>query len=252
MLLFVPARGEQPPVSRTLRVLSYNIHHAEGTDGVLDLARIAGIVNGARPDLVALQEVDQGTERADGVNQLAELARLTGMHAEFGKAIDYMGGRYGVAVLSRWPLSRPYTLALPGAADREPRIALAVQVRAREDGPLLQFISTHLDQGRDEQNRLAQAEFLDGLDIGEGTPALLAGDMNSRADTAVMKALESHWTNAAGDQSLAADGRPRFRSDYVLFRPTQSWRVLESSVIDDRVASDHRPVVVVLEWIGAR
>jgi endonuclease/exonuclease/phosphatase family metal-dependent hydrolase len=251
LLLFVPARGDQASVSGTLRVLTYNIHHGEGTDGVFDLTRIAGIVKSARPDLVALQEVDQGTARAGGVYQLEELARLTGLHAEFGKAMDFMGGGYGVAVMSRWPLSRPHIQPLPGAADREPRTALTVQVKPGDDAPRLQFTSTHLDQGRDEQNRLAQAEFLRGLDV--GLPALLAGDMNSRADTAVMKTLETRWTNAFDfGLSLAIDGRPRFRGDYVLFQPADSWRVLEATVIDDRVASDHRPVLAVLEWSGAR
>jgi hypothetical protein len=43
--------------STRLRVLSYNIHHGEGVDGKLDLARIAGAINSVKPDLVALQEL---------------------------------------------------------------------------------------------------------------------------------------------------------------------------------------------------
>src|SRR5688572_8882435 len=105
---FIWPGADQAPVPGTLRVLTYNIHHGEGTDGVFDLARIAEVIKSARADLVALQEVDQGTDRAGGVNQLDELARLTGMHAEFGKAMDYMNGGYGVAVLSRWPLVRAH------------------------------------------------------------------------------------------------------------------------------------------------
>lgn len=68
-----------PVASDALRVLTYNIHHGEGTDGVLDLERIAGVIKGASPDLVALQEVDVGAERTGGVDQAGELGRLTGM-----------------------------------------------------------------------------------------------------------------------------------------------------------------------------
>ena len=75
LLLFVGARGSQP-IPLTLRVLTYNIHHGEGADGRVDLARLAGVVTSVHPDLVALQEVDEGTERASGVDELAELARL--------------------------------------------------------------------------------------------------------------------------------------------------------------------------------
>jgi endonuclease/exonuclease/phosphatase family metal-dependent hydrolase len=39
------------------------------------------------------------------------------------------------------------------------------------------------------------------------------------------------------------------RVDHVLVRPAESWRVLESRVFDEPVASDHRPVLVVLEWL---
>jgi endonuclease/exonuclease/phosphatase family metal-dependent hydrolase len=40
--------------------------------------------------------------------------------------------------------------------------------------------------------------------------------------------------------------------DYVLVRPADLWRVIESSVVDAPVASDHRPVLAVLEWTGDR
>jgi endonuclease/exonuclease/phosphatase family metal-dependent hydrolase len=252
--MFILAGGYQAaPISRTLRVLTYNIHHGEGTDGIIDLSRQAEIVKSVQPDLVALQEVDERTERTSGVNQLQELARLTGMHAEFGKAMDYSGGGYGVAVLSRWPIVGTRNNPLPTFQDREPRTALTALVRVDAAWPLLQFTSTHLDQGRDEGNRLAQVEHLNALEVGDEAPEILAGDMNSRPDTEVMKLLERQWTNATtADPSmpLAADGRPRFRGDYILVRPTHCWRVIEATVLDDRLASDHRPVLVVLEWIA--
>ena len=45
-----------------LRVMTYNIHHCAGTDGKLDLDRIAGIIKAENADVVGLQEVerDQG------------------------------------------------------------------------------------------------------------------------------------------------------------------------------------------------
>ena len=42
----------------TIRVLTYNIHHGEGMDGVIDLERIANVIRQTEADLVALQEVD--------------------------------------------------------------------------------------------------------------------------------------------------------------------------------------------------
>jgi len=39
----------------------------------------------------------------------------------------------------------------------------------------------------------------------------------------------------------------RTKIDYVFFRPAAGWGVVEQQVIDEPVASDHRPLLVVLE-----
>lgn len=255
LLLFaVWARGSQTD-PLTLRVLTYNIHHGEGMDGRVDLSRLAGVVTSVHPDLVALQEVDEGTERASGVDELAELERLTDLHGVFGKAMDYSGGEYGVAVLSRWPLLRTHNDPLPTLEEHEPRTALTVEVAVGEGGPRIEFTSTHLDQARDPENRLAQARYLNERLVHQDDQAtILAGDMNARPDTPVMDVLQERWTNppAADPSPISPSGRPRLRVDYVLIRPAARWRVVESSIVDEAVASDHRPLLVVLEWTGPR
>jgi endonuclease/exonuclease/phosphatase family metal-dependent hydrolase len=254
LLLFVWDRHPQI-LPLTVRVVTYNIHHGEGTDGRFDLSRLASVVTSVNPDLVALQEVDQGTERASGVSELTELARLTHMHPAFGKAMDYLGGQYGVAVLSRWPLLRTDNAPLPSVADREPRTALSVEVNTGKHGPLIQFTSTHLDQMRDPGNRLAQARYLNERLVHEdGQATILAGDMNARPGTEVMDLFDEQWNDPPADDPSPTwpNGRPRSRVDYVLVRPASNWRVIESRIIDEPVASDHRPLLVVLEWIGSR
>ena len=104
VLAVLPASVAWAELPDEIRVLTYNIHHGEGVDGKFDLPRIADVIKLASPDLVALQEVDQGTARASGVDQPAELARLTGMKVVFGRNIDFQGGGYGTAVLSRLPV----------------------------------------------------------------------------------------------------------------------------------------------------
>jgi endonuclease/exonuclease/phosphatase family metal-dependent hydrolase len=239
----------------TLRVLTYNIHHGEGTDGRVDLSRLAEVVSAVDPDLVALQEVDEGTERVNGVSELAELARLTHMHPAFGKAMNYLGGQYGVAILSRWPLLHTDNDPLPNSPEREPRTALTVEVEMGAYGPRLEFTSTHLDQTRDPQDRLAQARSLNARHVHEnGQATILAGDLNARTGTDVMDLFDERWTDppAIDPSPIAPSGRPRSRVDHVLIRPTENWRVIESRLIDDAVASDHRPLLVVLEWTGPR
>src|SRR5512142_1551034 len=97
---------------RRVTVLTYNIHHGEGTDGRIDLERIARVIRLVSPDLAALQEVDRRTTRSGGVDQLAELGRLTGMEPLFGKTIPHQGGDYGNAVLSRMQVAEHVNTAL--------------------------------------------------------------------------------------------------------------------------------------------
>src|SRR5262245_6477137 len=89
---FTTARS---PVSLTVRILTYNIHHGEGTDGRFDLPRLADVIETAAPDLVALQEVDQGTARSEGVQQLTELGGMTGLHSAFERSIEFQVGDLG-------------------------------------------------------------------------------------------------------------------------------------------------------------
>ncbi len=108
-LLFLAAIAALPPFAHAdeptrLRVLSYNIHHGAGIDGRLDLERIARVIQSARPDVVALQEVDRGVARSKRIDEPAELARLTGLRAIFERNITYQGGDYGNAVLTGLPV----------------------------------------------------------------------------------------------------------------------------------------------------
>jgi endonuclease/exonuclease/phosphatase family metal-dependent hydrolase len=240
-------RGDTSPL--VVRVLTYNIHHGEGLDGRFDLPRIAAIVNAADADLIALQEVDRGTRRASGVDQLEELSRLTTRHAVFGKAIDYQGGAYGVGVLSRWPVQRVTQRALPGSPAREPRTALTVEVALHDGAPRIQFTTTHLDQGREQMDQVAQASYLASA-FRADRAGILAGDLNTRADSPTMQILARRWTDTFVDPPPDPNARARRRIDYVMVRPAEAWRTLEARYLDAPMASDHQPVLVVLEWLG--
>ena len=58
------------------RVMTYNIHHGEGTDNIIDIKRIAKVINKWSPELVALQEVDNGTTRSGNINEADTLSLI--------------------------------------------------------------------------------------------------------------------------------------------------------------------------------
>ncbi len=224
-----------------LRVLTYNIHHGEGTDRKFDLERLAKIIKATEPDVVALQEVDRNTRRASGVDQAVELGKLTGMHAQFGKAMDYSGGEYGEAILSRHKPTNVNVHALPHGPGREPRAAIAVTLAARDGFPELVFIGTHLcHQSNDD--RVAQTKKInEAYPPGSKVVAILAGDLNARTDSPPMREFGKQWSDTMPKRN---------KIDYVLVRPADPWRVVETKIIPEPVASDHDPVLVVLEWRG--
>ncbi|MHB8973331.1 MAG: endonuclease/exonuclease/phosphatase family protein [Pirellulaceae bacterium] len=231
-----------------VRVLTYNIHHGEGLDGQLDLARIAGVIQRSEPDVVALQEVDVKTTRSRGVDQAAELARLTGMQVAFGKAMDYAGGQYGEAILSRWPLDEVHVLDLPYSAGCEPRCVLAARVQLPDGRPSFVFASTHLEHAQANVRLCQSGKLSSQLAYVQELPVILAGDFNAEPASLPLSVLRRHWSSATADESLPtfpAD-QPRVMLDHVVYRPESHWQVLETQVVDEPRASDHRPLLVVL------
>ena len=91
LILCFAAAGSEPHAPQ-LRVLTYNIHHGQGTDGKFDYPRLADIIKRVNPDVVALQEVDRHTNRASGIDQASLLGRLTNMKSAYGKAMHFSGG----------------------------------------------------------------------------------------------------------------------------------------------------------------
>jgi endonuclease/exonuclease/phosphatase family metal-dependent hydrolase len=241
--------GAEQPRNVRLRVLSYNIHHGEGVDGKLDLDRIARVIRAVEPDLVALQEVDQNVRRSESVDQPAELARLTGMRVVFGQNIPLEGGGYGNAVLSRLEVVRHENHKLPNVDAGEQRGVLEMEVAAGGlEQPLL-FFATHLDHRRDERERLASAKAIGELAGKQGArPMVLAGDLNATPESAVMTEFGKSWqrSNAEILPTIPVD-EPRRQIDYVMLRPASRWKVIETKVIDEPVASDHRPILAIIE-----
>ncbi|MCH7814190.1 MAG: endonuclease/exonuclease/phosphatase family protein, partial [Planctomycetes bacterium] len=134
------------------RVLTYNIHHAEGVDGRIDLERIAAVIRRAEADLVALQEVDRGVERSGCVDQPERPAALTGMQIVFAKNIDHEGGAYGNAVLSRFPVEGHRNHRLPRTPPNEQRGLLEIHIQP--GGNEFVFLATHLDHQADDDERV--------------------------------------------------------------------------------------------------
>lgn len=238
---------EQPqPTSTTpeptLRVLTYNIHHGRAMDGKFDYERLAQTIAELDPDVVALQEVDNKTQRASGIDQAKKLGEMLKMNSAFGSALYFSGGQYGEGVLSRFPIKEIKAHHLPFAFGNEPRTALEVTVTPDNGVPEFVFVGTHLCHQSGE-TRLQQTKELNRIFGAQSKlPILMAGDFNARPDSDPMQVLlGENWLDAVA---------PNSRIDFILLRKNDPWEIVETTIVDEPVVSDHDPIFTVLKWRG--
>lgn len=248
------ARTSAEPLafSQKIRVMTYNIHVGVGMDKKLDLPRIAGVINAQHPDLVGLQEVDRGVQRTQGIDEIAELAKLTRMDYAFAFNLHYQGGQYGVAILSRSPIRATDHRLFQNTREAERRGFIRAEVRVH--GRLVNFVTTHLDYQYDDGRLFESQQLLSALKDVKG-PLIIVGDFNDipagRAYQLMRYQFGDAWIESRGTEeglSYPAD-KPAKRIDYIFFRSTDRVRT-KSAWIINTLASDHLPVVADLEIGG--
>ena len=224
-----------------MRAVTWNIRHAE----LRGLAAVAETLRAEDADLIALQEVDRGVRRSDGVDQARWLGEALGLSWGFARAIPWEGGDYGVALLVKPALvgGRPLRVTsfrLPGGSGpgEEARVLLG----ARAGG--LRVFVTHLDLP--PAVRLRQAEAI-GAAMDGNEHALLLGDFNEGPlGPAVQRlaalGLRDAWSEAhVPERSTAPSDRPQERIDLVLLGGSVGPAFVTRAVDSD--ASDH-PLIV--------
>jgi endonuclease/exonuclease/phosphatase family metal-dependent hydrolase len=254
------ATAGRAAAERSARVLVYNMHAGKDASGIDNLQRIATLVDSLDADIVLLQEVDRNTTRSGKVDQPATLARLTGYHVAFGKSLDYQGGEYGIAILSRWPITFDTTVPLPidppqprSGGSYEPRAALRATIAA-PSGPLA-VVNTHLDASGDDRWRRQEIRrviaIVDSLRT-RGIPTLAGGDINSTPESEVQATargagLRDAWLICGTGDGLTYPAASAVkRIDYLYLTGSAT---CTGAVVVESQASDHRPVLfTVRNW----
>ncbi|MDR3250709.1 MAG: endonuclease/exonuclease/phosphatase family protein [Tannerella sp.] len=227
----------------TVSIMSYNIRNARGMDEKTDYKRLADVILRESPDIVAVQEIDSVTGRSKGVDVLRKIADITKMYGVFGAAIDFDGGKYGIGILSKeQPLSH-YSVALPGR--EELRRLLVVEFEKYVVG------CVHLSLNAED--RLLSAEIIRREAAKSNKPFFLAGDLNDTAKSGLIKNLKEDFLilNNPENPTFPAD-TPKTCIDFIFYYTGKGgekpFTVLSDRVIDEGVASDHRPVAVEIRF----
>src|SRR5690554_2150657 len=226
-----------PQKENTHRIMSYNIHHGRGMDDKMDIERIGKLIIDLQPEVVGLQEVDSMVNRSGNIDIMQLLSKQTGMHATFGYSIFHDGGKYGNGMLTREKPLAVSKIALPGS--REARTALIVELEKYV------VINTHLSL--DKKERVTSVKIIADAARMYDKPVFLVGDLNATPDSSPLKILGKDWQILSNPkQPTSPSHKPKKTIDYVLGYVTkgETYAKHNAQVIDEEVASDHRPLFV--------
>lgn len=169
-----------------MKILTYNIHYWQGTDGVTDLERTIAVIRDSGADIVGLNEVYHPA-KLKGWDQpaLEIMATRLGMNFVFGQAQTFPlafnrpGRSFGNALLSRWPILASAAHHLTPVSGSAPRGLLEARVLLPDAQRTLTVYVTHLD-AESEDVRLTQTQaLLSWTARDRGRPHVLMGDFNA-------------------------------------------------------------------------
>ena len=183
-----------------IRATAWNIERGQKFEGIARALR--GHAEMSESDLLLLTELDYGMARSGNLHVTRELARALGMAYAFAPCyINLSKGSglesgaegentlslHGNAVLSRWPIVRAWSVALPNGKDkmkgREKRLGSqrAVVCDLEHPSGILRAVSLHLDAHSSQRHRWRQMKVvLDFLEtLTPRVPVLVGGDWNT-------------------------------------------------------------------------
>ncbi|MFC5285058.1 endonuclease/exonuclease/phosphatase family protein [Pedobacter alpinus] len=229
-----------------VKVMSYNIHHGNppGYENKIDLKAIVETIKNADADIVALQEVDVNTKRSGNINEAEILAKELGMFLFFSKAIDFDGGDYGLAIISKYPLTETHfeKLSLAADAKAEPRILQMVTVNIPNQKPFV-FANTHLDV-LNTGNRPLQAKQIVAIANKHKLPFIIAGDWNATLNSTTLSIMDEAFTRTCSNCPVTCiEEGENGAIDFIAYTKSAPFKTKNYSVFSDNYASDHFPIL---------
>ncbi len=242
-----------------LRVLTYNIHKAIGTDRRFAPERIVAILRRYDPDIALLQEVDHGAPRSNSIDLAAHLAReLNYDHHVVGLNVTLKRGRYGNATLSRYPIGRQHNVDLT-IGRYKPRGAQHTRITIPGGRQTIAVDVFNVHLGLLAQLRRRQVELLlaaKGVEhLAPDTACIVAGDMNDwrgllrrQFQPAGFACATDHRPGSNWSIKTFPSAAPTGGLDKVFYRgPIRLIRAHRSRLKLAQVASDHLPVIAEFE-----
>ncbi len=230
-----------------MKIMTYNIRHGLGADDVYDFDRIIDVVQSENPDILILNEVDQGCIRTGFIHQAGMLAEKTSMDFVFGATESRTD--YGNAVLSKYPITESRTFHLPQPKWMKALIRGCVKIKVDVNGLPVSVYGTHLGLGGFQEIQTELGAIFEETKK-EDIPTVIAGDFNIEYGELRGCVKGFFDTFKSVNHSVGVDlhtfpaDNPGPQIDYIIvngyFKPCEIYTV-------NSVASDHLAVVCIAE-----
>ena len=231
-------------ITRTLKLVTYNIHSYVGRDGRCDTSRIQRILDEEQPDIAALQEVEW---KLDSPNAFPTV----GSYCQTRSAAV---GAFGLVTLSPLRVLDCEKYDLSYGSAREPRYCLRTDLEV-EPGAVLHVFNCHLGLAVRERRFQRDRMLSDAILLAKNLhhPVVLMGDFNDSIRPVVHSSLRRHFSDAF--RVAGKRWGPTFRAGPLSLRLDRIYvspgiRVADCWVRSDaltRAASDHLPVLATVE-----
>jgi len=175
------------PATRPLRrIMSYNIRMGCGFDDPFKLEKgsfghlpeVAEVIKRFDPDICGIQEVDNKSARAGGVDQTAALAKLCGMEGSWVEKIP----QYGVSMLFRERPFRVSKVLMPGS--------LHTRALMIAEYPGFVVANSHFPLSPEACENAARITCAILEKEAKDRPVFLVGDLNSTPGSPAMRVLD--------------------------------------------------------------
>ncbi len=231
-------------------LVTYNIHKGiGGVDRRYRPERIAETLRHYQPDILFLQEVDDGVPRSRGHRQVDWLGDVLEMpHRAYQANVKLRQGDYGNAILSRFPLSQVESLELT-VPFKKRRRALGARCRVRVNDHQRSLVLLNLHLGLAGYERALQLQRLLKSHLlkrsWRRTPVVLGGDLNDVWGSLGRRFLEPAGLKPAGSALNTFPAvQPLRPLDRLFYRgQIECVRCYRSHTQMSRFASDHLPLI---------
>jgi len=247
--------NDNEPLLKQIKVLTYNIHFCNppSKPGTYDIQGIADVINRINPDIAVLQEVDKNTGYNNCfLDQSEELRKLTKMNKQFFSERTRYKGFFGSMILSKYPLKNPNVYPLVKLDPTYAQRALGSIIVDLPGVDSILVSTTQLEVFSPENRYEQLKEILNILPLTGETPVIIGGDFNTRpTDTKFFGLFDEYFTlTCSGIDCPSTYDNPSqvIAIDHIGFYPKNAFIVKSHEVLSNEKASDHFPLVSVLEF----